>query len=347
MTRVTGIQLQQVRTHSKYNLELSPNVTLITGSNGSGKTTLIEALYVGLRGTSFKGGDNDILQFDAPWYRIDIDFDDESRRTVKFDPSRSTGKKQFEFDGRVHYRLSHQHKYPVVLFEPEDLRLLNGSPTRRRDFIDTFISQLDPEYALSIRRYDRALKQRNTLLKRPTVVEDDLFAWNVSLSQYGAYIISRRIEFTQKLNDELNKVYKDISHTEDMVKMEYSYAAGHNLQQKLLSELHVHTRHDKFVGFTSTGPHRHDVLFSFNNSPALSVASRGEVRTIVLALKFLEVNFIEQITGNKPIILLDDVFSELDASRQKYLIESTKDNQIIITSATNNSTIAAEYITHL
>jgi DNA replication and repair protein RecF len=332
MSYIESVQLQHVRSHADYTLSLSPDVTLITGSNGSGKTTIIEAIHIALQGTSFKGGDNDILEFASPWYRIDLTFNDKSKRTVKFDPSRVNGKKQFELNERTHYRLSYQHKYPIVLFEPEDLRLLNGSPTRRRDFIDTFISQLDAEYGVSLRRYERALKQRNNLLKRVDVRDDELFPWNVSLSQYGAYIINRRLHFIDKLNNDLSIVYKDISHSEDIIQITYSYHPHSNLQQKLLSELHAQTPKDKIVGFTSVGPHRHDVLFYFNNSPALSVASRGEVRTVVLALKFLEVRFIESLTGLKPVILLDDVFSELDKTRQQKLIKQFSGYQTIIAS---------------
>lgn len=332
MATITSLRVQHVRTHADYSLRLSPDVTLITGVNGSGKTSLIEAVYLALQGSSFKGGDNDVLQTDAPWYRIDLAFDDETVRTVKFDPSRASGKKQFVFDGKTHYRLGFQHKQPVVLFEPEDLRLLNGSPTRRRQFIDRFISQLDPQYALAIRRYDRALKQRNTLLKRSQVTTDDLFAWNVSLSDYGAYIIAQRHRFIARLNSRLNAVYADIAHTDDEVSILYSYHTSENLSQKLLHELHTHIERDRALGYTSVGPHRHDVLFDFNGNPALSVASRGEVRTIVLALKFLEVAIIESITNKKPVILLDDVFSELDKDRQATVVTQFKGHQTIVAS---------------
>lgn len=332
MATIKSLRVQNVRTHDDYVLDVSPKVTLITGPNGSGKTSLVEALYIAFQGSSFKDGDNDVLARDAPWYRIDITFDDDTTRTVKFDPNRQTGKKQFLFDGKTQYRLTHQHKYPVVLFEPEDLRLLSGSPTRRRQFIDRFISQLDPEYAMSIRRYDRALKQRNTLLKRPMTSTDDLFAWNVSLSEYGAYIISQRLRFIDQLNRRLNDVYSEISRTDDVVSMKYSYHGGDVLKQKLLSELHAHTERDKILGFTSTGPHRHDVLFAFNGTPALSTASRGEVRTVILALKFLEVAIIESLTGKKPIILLDDVFSELDKERQKTVVDQFTTHQTIVAS---------------
>jgi DNA replication and repair protein RecF len=346
MALVKIIGAQHIRTHKEYSLNVAPNVTLITGANGSGKTSLIEALFIALQGSSFKGVDNDILEHNAPWYRIDVKFDDDTLRTVKFDPSRTTGRKQFIIDGKTSYRLSQQHKYPVVLFEPDDLRLLSGSPTRRRQFIDRFITQLDSRYGIALRRYERALKQRNAILKQHAT-SDNLFAWDVSLSEYGAYVINQRIRFIEKLNEQLNEAYMSISHTKDIVTISYSQVQHDNIGQKLLSDLQAHVEKDKLLGFTSTGPHRHDVVFDFNASPALTVASRGEVRSIVLALKFLEVSIIESLTEKKPIILLDDVFSELDKDRQDYLIDSMKHNQIIITSATNNSTIATEYVTAL
>lgn len=307
-------------------------MTVITGQNGSGKTSLIEAVYVALQGSSFKGSDSDMLRTDCPWWRIDLSFTDNTKRTVKFDHSRVYGRKQFIIDEKTAYRLTSKHKYPVVLFEPDDLRLLNGSPTRRRQFIDRFISQLDPLYSSTLRKYERALKQRNNLLKKPSISSDELFVWNVALSEYGAYIIEQRTAFIEQINSKLNDTYNDIAHSSDVVSVHYSHTSIGDVKQKLLSELHHHNERDKLYGTTSVGPHRHDVVFRFNNSPALSVASRGEVRTIVLALKFLEVGIIEQITNHKPIILLDDVFSELDVSRQKALSDTIRAHQIIITS---------------
>jgi DNA replication and repair protein RecF len=343
---VANVTVQHVRVHKKYSLDISPNVTLITGANGSGKTSLIEALYIALRGTSFKGSDSDVLERDTSWYRIDVHFNDGTSRSVKFDPSRSSGKKQFVVDGKTNYRLLDRYKYPIVLFEPDDLRLLSGSPTRRRQFIDRFISQLDLQYGVALSRYERALKQRNALLKQGAV-SDSLFAWDISLSEYGSYIVQQRSKFIGELNGRLNEVYESISHTGDSVAIDYSYNSHGDTRQKLLSELHTAAERDKLLGYTSVGPHRHDLLFSFNRSPALTVASRGEVRTIVLALKFLEVDIIETITDKPPVILLDDVFSELDKERQNYLIDLTKRNQIIVTSATNNSNLHTDYVTRL
>jgi len=328
MSVVTKLSVQNIRSHDSFVTNLSPKTTIITGINGSGKTSLIEAIYIALQGTSFKGADKDILRNNKPWWRIDIAFDDDSKRVITFDPSRSS-KKQFIIDEKINYRMPIKHKYPVVLFEPDDLRLLNGSPTRRRQFIDRFISQLDPLYSATLHKYERALKQRNNLLKKPYTQYDELFVWNVALSEYGAYIIEKRTLFIEQINSQLNDSYNAIARSKDFVSVHYSHTSIGDVKQKLMHEFHAQMERDKILGNTSVGPHRHDVIFQFNNSPALSVASRGEVRTIVLALKFLEVDIIEQITNIKPIILLDDVFSELDSKRQEQLLNS--DNQTIIT----------------
>lgn len=340
--RLTSLSVKHVRAHASYELPLHPTVTLITGSNGAGKTSLLEAVYVALRGSSFKGSDAEILQQMAPWYRIDIALDTGLVRSVKFDPTRSSGKKQFEIDSKTHYRMPYTHKYPVVLFEPEELRLIHGSPVRRRQFLDHFIGQFDLEYALSLRRYERALKQRNMLLKRGNGT-NDLFAWDVLLSKHGAYITERRIAIVDQLQPQLKAAYRMLSRSRDDVRIGYSMEYKGNLEQRLLSELHQSAERDRILGYTSVGPHRHDLTFHLNDSPAAGVASRGEVRTMVLALKFLEVDILKNTTGEDPIILLDDVFSELDDDRQQALIERFSSYQTIITSVAFEGT---SYLVH-
>lgn len=332
MATVSKLAVQNVRSHRQYEIDLASGVTVITGPNGSGKTTLLESLYIALQGSSFKGSDSDILQTDQPWWKIDIILDGEEKRTIKYNPARPSGRKQFVIDTKTTARLAPKHKYPVVLFEPEDLRLLHGSPARRRQFIDRFISQLNPLYGVALRKYERALRQRNNLLKRFNTPIDQLFAWDIALSDHGAYLIEQRIAFIEQLNSRLNEAYYDIAQTNDTVSIHYSHTFVGDIKQKLLTELQAHGDRDRLVGNTSVGPHRHDVIFQFNNSPALAVASRGEARTIVLALKFLEVDIIEQLSGNKPLIILDDVFSELDLSRQKALSDTIRTHQIVITS---------------
>lgn len=330
MAVVKKLSVQNIRSHSEFDVLLSPTITVITGLNGSGKTSLIEALYIALQGSSFKGSDNDVLRHDSPWWRIDVEFESQIKRVITFNPALTTGRKKITIDDKVMFRLPLKHKYPVVLFEPDDLRLLHGSPTRRRQFIDRFISQLDPLYLNALHRYERALKQRNNLLKKPYLKSDELFAWDITLSDYGSYIIEKRIAFIEHINSQLNEAYNVIANSRDVVSIHYSHTYIGEIKQKLLNDLHAHQERDKLLGFTSIGPHRHDVIFKLNNSPALEVASRGEVRSIVLALKFLEVDIIEQIVGQKPIILLDDVFSELDNERQRQLLLSN--NQTIISS---------------
>lgn len=334
---ITRLSVTNVRSHAKKVISLSRQTTVIIGGNGKGKTTLLEAIYIALQGVSFKGSDMDILRENAPWYRIDVLFDDDTVRTVTFDPSRTSGKKRFIVNETTSYRLKVKDKYPVVLFEPEDLRLLHGAPSRRRQFIDQFIMQIDPGYSLVLRKYERALKQRNTLLKRDDITNEQLFVWNVALSEYGARIIEQRVYAVELINKELNTYYYDIAHTDDEVTAHYSHTVIDHSAQKLLRELELKLPYDTVVKHTSVGPHRHDVMFRFNHAPALSVASRGEVRTILLALKRIEVAVIERLTGKKPVILLDDVFSELDTSRQHYITEQFHDTQLVISSAVNSS----------
>ncbi len=349
MTSIKKVRVQNLRSHKDYIIEFSPEVTIITGANGSGKTTLLEAIHLTLQGSSFKGSDGELLKKDLLWWRIDTEFTNSEIRTIKFDSQKVTSRKQFTIDNKTTARIPQKNKYPVVLFEPEDLRLLHGSPTRRRRFIDIFISQLNPLYGPTLRKYERALKQRNNVLKslaknHLSSQDDTLFAWNVSLAEHGAFIIEQRIAFIEQINQNLTKIYQEIAGTNDDVSVHYSHTFVGDIKQKLLNELHAHTNKDIYLGSTSVGPHRHDVIFEINTSPALSVASRGEARTIVLALKFLEVDIIEQLIDKQPIILLDDVFSELDATRQKLLTSQLKGHQIIITSATSH---AGESLRHV
>lgn len=334
---IKSLSVENIRTHTAFRHDLSPNVTLITGQNGSGKTTLLEAVMVALRGKSFKGTDKELLRQGGDWWRIDVTLDDQSR-TVKFNPVDVSKRKRFVIDDKVTARMPAASTYPTVLFEPDDLRLLNGSPSRRRQFIDRFATQVNPGYNRTISRYERALLQRNKLLKMGST-PNSLFAWNVSLSEYGAQIIDARVRLIEQLNQGLQSTYDTIAQSKDTVSIHYSHTLIDNTQQKLLRELEQRYDHDRMTGATSVGPHRHDVLVSFNGSPAASVASRGEVRTIVLALKFLEVDILQQLIGEAPIVLLDDVFSELDEVRQTHLATKFKNHQIIMTSASVGATL--------
>lgn len=326
---ITSLGVENFRSHKKILKRISPRVTVIAGPNGSGKTSLIEAIMVALRGKSFKAGDNELLRRGSEWWRIDLLLG-EQKRTVKFQPE-AKKRKQFVIDDKTTIRIPATAKYPIVLFEPDDLRLLHGSPLRRRQFVDGFATQLVPVYSQVLRRYERALVQRNRLLKSGESTES-LFAWNVGLAKYGAQIIDMRVRLIERLNAGIASTYRTIAQTKDNITLHYSHTVIDHTEQKLLAELEDKVERDKVLGYTSIGPHRHDVLFSFNDAPAIGSASRGEVRTIILALKFLEVDIIQEVTEKPPIILLDDVLSELDDNRQTHLVTKFQDHQIILTS---------------
>ena len=325
------LRVQNFRTHSDFILEIGEKSTLISGANGSGKTSLLEAIYFALQGTSFRSSDKEILRNDgSSWFRIDLKDSKDSLRTIIFNNAVQKSKKQFLVDGNKKARLSSNLRIPVVLFEPDDLQLLSGSPTRRRNFLDYFLSQIFPSFQLALTRYNKALKQRNNLLKRDNVSKDELFPWNLMLAEYGAEIISKRQDFLELLNSRIEEVYFEISGVKDEIKIDY---LGEKVSKnEILAILSENIERDKILGYTNFGPHKHDIQFIFNKKPAQNVASRGENRSLVLALKFIETDILANLTSKRPIVLLDDVFSELDDDRQKLLTKHFSKYQTIITS---------------
>lgn len=343
---IRSLVVQNIRSHEKFEGSFAEDTTIIIGKNGCGKTSLLEAISIGSIGKSFKGSDSELLRTGAEWYRIDIETD-EQIRTVKYQPTRPSGAKQFVIDNKTSARMPKAARRPFVLFEPDDMRLIHGSPARRRRYIDGFAAQIYPDYRRIVLRYEKILAQRNKLLKDKYCDNDKLFAWNVGLAKYGAEIIHTRSKLLERINKELEPTYGKIAKTKDEVTINYTYPAKGNIEQRLLIELERNVEKDKILGSTSTGPHRHDVAFDFNGKLAASTMSRGETRTIVLALKFIEVELVEEVIGEKPIVLLDDVFSELDEIRQTQLASNFRDNQIIMTSVAVPKTLSSAKVIRL
>ncbi len=349
---IHSLSLHHFRSYDSKQVSLSPHVTVISGPNGSGKTNILEAIYVACRGASFRGSDHDLLQFDQPWWRLEVQQDD-TKRTVQFDSQKTTGRKQFTINEVKRFRLGPQSKLPVVLFEPNDLRLLEGSPARRRAFIDAFIAQLEPSYSSYVSRYDRALKQRNNLLKTDHISPDELFVWDMTLCEAGAYVLSKRYHYIALLNTLLTTTYQSLSHTNDEITVSYHTATQNDdpatMQQRFLHELHKAHRRDIVVGYTSVGPHRDDVVFHLNKALASATASRGETRSMVLSLKLIEIEQVMHQAGTSPILLLDDVFSELDSARREALIKLDHSIQTIITTTDADSikSTAKKHLTHI
>lgn len=325
---VKKVSVQNFRCHDEKTVEFTSGVNIIVGENGIGKTSILEAIYEGLLGTSFKTKDSEILKHDKEWWRADLHLDNDTERTVTFNAS--TGKKEFTVAEKKMLRLSPKVKYPVTIFEPDDTLLIQGSPESRRRFLDDLISKIEPSFNSTLRKYEKAVTQRNKLLKNGIENEAEYFPWNIIISEYGAAIIARRERIINLINDELPRKYQDIAQNKDSVHLHNPYPSETYDATQLLNELEDNFRRDLLLKSTKTGPHRHDVHFLLNDVDARDKASRGEIRTIVLALKQAEISIIKEVTDNYPIVLLDDVYSELDDKRQQQLVYGA--SQCIITS---------------
>lgn len=335
---ILRIRLQNFRSHKDRTVVFEEDATIIAGPNASGKTNILEALYVAAQGSSFRGRDADLIAHGSDWARIDLLGDDFSR-SVLLERKADKIQKRFIIDDTELHRLGSQRILPLVLFEPSHMLLIHGSPELRRAFLDDLLSQTVLGYSSWIQHYRRALAQRNALLKQGYAkAKGQLFAWDVRISDIGSRIALERLRCTQLLNEQLQGLYGKIAGTKTDIKVDYnSTFTAETYATKMLETLEKNYVKDCERGFTSVGPHREDLLVSLHGSPANEVASRGETRTIILALKIASLHHIEQVTVQKPILLLDDVYAELDANRQEKLTKSIKSYQKIITT-TESST---------
>ena len=325
---IQNIKLVNFRNHSQYELNFEQTTTLILGENGWGKTSILEAVYLGLQGKSFRAVDAEILKRGEGFYRVEMNYFDGRKIVVGFDGTAKT----FLVEEKKNRRLPKKNKYPVVLFLPSDLHLISSSPSRRRDYFDRIFGQMEENFGGFLSRYEKALRQRNELLKNEDVSSGDLFSWNMMLAKYGVEIMRARRKFIDKINRRLTEVYRSIAKNEDEIFLKLETEVDGLDEQGYLMRLEQNFQKDKYLGHTSFGVHRDDFVFYFNGKEAEGSASRGETRSIILALKFVEAEMIFEVLRLKPVVLLDDVFSELDAGRRKCLVENFRDNQVIITS---------------
>ena len=325
---IKSISLTNFRNHTTYTLQCKPTTTLILGENGCGKTSVLEAIYILTQGKSFRATDPDIIKKETDFYRIELTYDTDEKIIATYD----TKKKTFQTLDKKTSRLPAKKKHPVILFLPSDLNLVTGAPSRHRDYFDRFFSTLSPEYATALNKYNKALLQRNKLLKEEFIQKSAIFPWNVLLAKNGVIIKKLREELIQEINQYLTETYHTIAENQDEVEIKYTSDFQDLTENQYLDLLEKNYEKDHFLGHTSFGIHRDDFEFIFNQKLAESTASRGETRSVILALKFIEAKIITEKLNQKPIILLDDVFSELDNKRRKCLINNFKNHQVIITS---------------
>lgn len=331
MEKISNLKIENFRSHEFYDISFHNKVTIITGNNGIGKTSILEAIYIMLRGKSFKGVDGDIIKRQKEYYSIKLSFSNGLYRTCQSRRINGKAKKKFVIEDKTSTLLGNKNKLPIILFEPDDLNLISGSPSRRRAFIDNFISSYDLDYEDALKRYEKALKQRNAILKQEVIKEDDLFVWNVALSRYGSVIIAKRDDFLREINLKLTNEYRHIAKNKDIIVLDYKCTI--DIKKENIAQLLINSyQKDRILGHTSVGPHLDDFDVYLNSKKAVNSASRGENRSIILALKSIESDIIYQKTRKRPLILLDDVFSELDELRQKQLLNIFKDCQIVLTS---------------
>ena len=326
MMVIRRIKLSGFRSHAGFVLDLNEHTTKIVGENGCGKTSILEAIYEAMQGKSFRAVDREILRRGDEFYRVELEYEDGRKVVVVYDGD----KKEFLVEDKKSRRLPKKAKYPIVLFEPDDLNLVGSSPTSRRNYFDRVFCQLSETYNAALLKYNKALKQRNELLKQEYLDTGAMFSWDVLLTKYGAELKNEREKYIQQIAGRMTEVYRSIADNQDEVEIEYITEV--ESESSFLAQLERSFERDRILGHTSFGVHHDNYEFIFNGQKADGSASRGEVRSSVIALKFIEADMIVERLGQAPVVLLDDVFSELDETRQKCLVKNFQKNQVILTS---------------
>jgi len=340
---ISSFRLQNFRSYLDESFEFGEGVNIIVGPNASGKTNLLEAILVISRGYSYRANDPELINHNSDWLRLDAWMP--NHHVIKIQRN-SDGliQKNFEFEGKKYKKIPNSNLVPYVLFEPNNLLEISTSPSQRRDFIDNILVQTNPIFNNLKKRYLRVLLQRNTLLKKRRFLADELFVWNVRLAEFGGVIAESRHQLIKKLNSSITNIYSGFAGSKNQVHLNYSPPNNRqDYASAMIKKLQERLKIDKERGFTSVGPHREDIQIKLNENDLQNTASRGETRTLLLALKVAEAELIEDVVGKKPLLLLDDVFSELDGARRQALTHALKDHQVFIT--TTDADVVVQHFT--
>ena len=330
---IKSIELQNFRNYEYESIEFDEKTNILYGDNAQGKTNVLEALFISGTNKSHKGSkDMELINFNSNEAHIkaviskrDIDY----RIDMHLRKSKSKG---IAINGIPIRRASELYGLVnIIFFSPEDLNIIKSGPSARRRFIDMELCQLDKIYVDNLIKYNKTLEQRNKLLKdiyfNPSL-EDTLDIWNSNLVKYGSEIIKRRRIFIEKLNSIIENIHYKLSGNKEHLVISYEESV---MEDKFLQELNDNIGRDKKTKMTGCGPHRDDISFLIGDVDIRKYGSQGQQRTTALSLKLAEIELVRQSIGDSPVLLLDDVLSELDSNRQNYLLNSINDVQTIIT----------------
>lgn len=331
---VNNISLHHYRNYESLQLESFGDVNLIIGQNAQGKTNLVEALFVlALTKSHRTSKDRELISFEATNSHISAEVE-KKYGSLKLELSLSPQGKKAKINGLEQRKLSDFiGSLNVVMFAPEDLEIVKGTPGVRRRFLDMEIGQVTPSYLFHLQQYQKVLLQRNNLLKtlwgKNASEQAMLDIWNIQLVEHGVKIVKKRKQFIKKLQKWAETIHQGITNGIEELRLQYlpSFADGEEEDEAVLFEsfmikLSQMKEQEIRRGMTLAGPHRDDLAFYINGKEVQTYGSQGQQRTTALSLKLAEIELIQEEIGEYPVLLLDDVLSELDPYRQTQLIET-------------------------
>ncbi|WP_125154235.1 DNA replication/repair protein RecF [Clostridium rectalis] len=332
------LQLMNFRNYNELSIELSKNVNVFIGDNAQGKTNILESIYYSGIGKSHRTNkDKELINWNAQNSYIQL-YVVRERLDKKIQIKIfKEGKKGINVNSIKINKISELFGIlNVVMFSPEDLSTIKQSPSFRRKFLDMELCKLSDKYYYNLVQYNKVLNERNTLLKsNGTKLESIVDIYDNQMSKFGANILRERKKYLNQINKWAFKIHKDITADKENIKFIYLSSPkidiDENLQNNFYNELCKNRKKDFEKRLTSIGPHRDDFLVKINNIDVRSFGSQGQQRTATLTLKFASLEVIKEITKEYPVLLLDDVLSELDSKRQKYILNSINNIQTIIT----------------
>ncbi len=347
---INSIELNNFRNYDNEIVYLKPGLNVIMGDNAQGKTNLLESIYLASIGKSPRvSKEKDLIKWNSTFAKITIEYVKNEINHKKLEIFLSTTQnKSIKVNGYYLKKISQLlGEIYTVYFSPDELGLVKNGPNERRRFLDIAICQFDSNYFYNLNKYFEILEQRNRLLKsstNPKVIGDTLSIWNEQLASYGAKIIYSRLQFINILSSIASDIHLDLTDGKETFRIEYVGIIDTDIkciESKLLQAIEDSKDKDIALGYTCVGPQRDDIKLIVNDIDIRSFGSQGQQRTVALTLKLAEMEVIRKESGESPILLLDDVLSELDDTRQNKLLEKIKNYQTIITCTKfNNSTDA-------